>query len=150
MNGILTIYPLGSRQDWQRTGFHGNKGFGIKHVPKTNLLPFFFDVPAAATSCILFKAQQISTLSVRETKIAVQEVTLDTGLITYTAGVYSNRFKYVAGGELAGITQGIWQFYIKLNDNTEWISELMNVPVSSEMLTNQPDFNNDFNIDFNI
>lgn len=151
MNGILQIYKLPTLQDWQRDGFYGNKDFGIKHCPTIKLLPFFFDVESITTLTVsTFTFQKVSQASTRAERLIADTVSLIGSDITVTASTFSNRFRYPATREISQLSPGYWQYYIKLSDDSEYISELICIPVAAEIIEVLPDFNNDFSDDFLI
>ena len=149
MNGYLHILPYNALQDWQKQGFYGNTDFGIKHCPTVKLLPFFFDI-AKNLTVSEFKFQLISPRSTRNDVIISSELSLSTALLSLENGTYSNRLIFKANTDIADLLTGYWQFYIKLDDNSEFRSELIHIPLPVDMVDILPDFNDDFNEDFNI
>lgn len=149
MNGFLTIYKdTNSLQDWQQRGHGYNPCFGINYVPDFNLIPFYFNTPSGL-SVSEFKLRKINTTDPGQ-KLIEATITLTNGWLVKTAGTYSDNWTFNASNEVSTLYKGYWEFYIKFSDGTEYISELMAVPDDADVITEQGDFNNDFNQDFYI
>jgi hypothetical protein len=147
MSGFLKIYPLSEIQDWQRDGYFGNYRTGINKCPSTLGLPFFFFCTAGLTVSE-FKLRPVTSASLIEKQVGT-DISCTASWITKQAGTLHDYFYYNANQTLS-LTNGFWEYYIKMSDNSEYHSEMFYVPVIGEMLTPTPDFNNDSNTDFKI
>lgn len=148
MNGILTIYKKGTKQDWQREGFYASRDFGIKKCATIKGLPFFFDVDGLVLTVTEFKLQKIANESIRNEVIIERTINIGTSYMVTFDGIFSRRHVYYAADDISNFTQGIYQYYIKLSDNSEYISELIYRVENGNIIEDLPDFNNDWNIDY--
>lgn len=142
----LKIYPKSRPLDWQRSGHYGNVMHGISQAPTTKLLPFSFLTPIGLTVAE-FSAKKVKPLD-RATGVGVIEsISINTALLYKITGV-NLQWYYLATEDINGLSLGLWQYYIKMSDDSEYMSELMYVPTANELVVSSGDFNDDFNNDF--
>jgi hypothetical protein len=147
MSGFLKIYPIAEKQDWQRNGYAANYCIGCPKCPTTLGLPFFFKLNTGLTVSE-FKIRPVTILTESE-KTNGTAISLTAGWITKVTGSFHDQF-YYAANQTMSLTNGFWEYYIKMSNGAEYYSELFYVPVTGEMISATPDFNNDFNNDFKI
>jgi hypothetical protein len=146
ISGFLKIYKIVEGQDWQRLGNWENKRTGIVFAPYLSLIPFFFSAPSGLTVSE-FKIRKVS--GDRLTKIIGTTVSLTTSWLVANVGVYETYWTFNANNDITFPGCGVWEFYIKFSDTSEYVSELFFIPNAGDMYECLPDFNDDFNNDFN-
>jgi len=128
MNGFLRIYEYGDKATYEKPNNFYNYSYDIllNPCPVPFLLPFWFDrIPAGALTVSEFKVREVSIKSNAIT--VLNTYTLTTGDISWERGTIMDTFYYLGdvdqSTELTGATTGIYQYYVKLSDNSEWVSE---------------------------
>lgn len=128
MNGFLRIYNADDKATYEKPKNFYNHSWDILYnpCPVNTLLPFWFDgIAAGSVTVSEFKCREI-TLNSDGYTIA-NTYTLTTGDIAWDRGTLRDTFYYLGNidqsTELTGATTGIYNYYIKLSDGSEWISE---------------------------
>lgn len=126
MNGFLKIMDVDSYQTYKLSGNYYNWAWGTVMNPcsDTRLYSFFYDQvnPGSLT---------VSTFSLRDITLKGTEKTvnstfaLNTGLIEWDRGTYLDTFYFDAKAkiDLSDVEHGLKEYYIKLSDDSEYISE---------------------------
>lgn len=150
MNSQLHIYANinDARQDWQQSGYFGNTDFGIQHVGETYALPFVFFAPTGLT-LQTFKLRQVNPRARNDKAITGVEISINTAKLDVYTGVDYDWYSYPANDQLTGLVSGYWEYYILFTNGESYISELMDVQKTAELI-DSGDYNVDFSSDFLI
>ena len=122
---ILPIYNLAyDVQDFERLGNYTNYRFGLQVCPDSYLLPF--KVPNVAHTTNSITEFSLRRISIDGTDKTILETTsLSTALITIVSGDVYDYYYYSALTEIAtDLCSGVYEYYIKDNNDAEFISEL--------------------------
>lgn len=138
ISGNLKIYPILDTQDFAKSGYWSNVDIGIKQCPTLKYLPFYFG-KAKGYTVSEFKLRKLSFSG--RTKTVLSTISLSTSLVVKSAGTFFDTFSYYANTEQAATAEGYYEFYIKMSDDTEYISEIMNIPVVGQLIPDLADYN---------
>lgn len=122
---LLKILPIGFQQSFELALNHYNWSWTTKMQPATYLLPFVFnDVPKGSLTVSEFKVRPITVKGNIKTVDTDGIETLNTGLIAWLRGDNKDTFYYRAKARVSlSLTTGLHEYYIKLSDDSEFISE---------------------------
>lgn len=127
MNGLLRIIGLSDYQTYRQEGNYYNWAWGTVPNPcsDTRLYSFFKDGinPGGALTVSTFTLRDITLKG--GVKTVNSSFALNTGLINWDRGTYTDTFYFTATAKitLTDVDHGLKEFYIKLSDDSEYISE---------------------------
>lgn len=121
---MITMMPISHQQAFKLARNHNNWAWATKMNPWYLLPPMQMDnvTPAGVYTVAEFKLQRISVkgpnTTVEETEVLVH------GDIKWARGVNSDTFYYLAIERVTlSIATGLMQYYVKLSNDAEYISE---------------------------
>ena len=127
MSGSVRILPIAYIQTWTKARNFHNWSWPTYYSPVANnaLLPFYYSEVRPLTTLT------VSNFQVRDIEIAGDTKTvgtikaLSTGLLLWVRGSSADEFRYPALARISmtGTVTGLKEYYIKLSDNQEFISE---------------------------
>lgn len=144
---MLNVLKYSDTLDWQNKGHFSNFRFGAKYSPTIKLLPFMIKT-STGVAVSEFKAWRVEPLEASVGVKILETIDINTALVEKSAGIFNDTWYYKASANIDGVLTGLWQFYIKFSDGSEYHSELMQVPCAGEIIECLPDFNDDFSNDF--
>lgn len=152
MNGMLNIMSIDDDMAWQKAKNHYNWNFArfYNPCPTNKLLPFWYDKITHFTLSPL----TVSEFKIRKINISADSYTVETNWAINTNRITWNRglndtflYKAQIKETLTDATTGVYQFYIKLSDNNEYISEPFWLLFTKQYSVAAGDFNlTDFNL----
>ena len=145
VSGFLKIYDLSNHiQDWQRQGNFDNKNIGLPIAYELSLLPFYFKTE---------KGLLVSELSIREVSGTRSDkqigtvTVLTTSWLNNSSGTFNDHWFFSASNTILFPGCGIYEFYIKFDDDSEYISEIFAIPELSKITGCLADYNSDYGND---
>ena len=147
---MLKIFKYESDQDWQRKGHFSNTGFCSHFCPTYALLPFSFTTKKSLTVSV-FQIQQVKILEASTGVSVIESYDIDTSLLVQTELSFVDEWIYSANLKVLNLVdEGFYQMYVEFSDGSKFKSELIYIPCTAEISECLPDFNIDFNNDFNV